>query len=51
MTRDEYEVKYQRNTQITGYGFEVVTHLPCPACAITEPYLRWIRRVEPAHGV
>jgi hypothetical protein len=30
---DEYNAAYMANHQITGSGFEVVTHFPCFACA------------------
>jgi len=32
-TLAEYEAKYAKNQRITGYGANVVTQFPCPACA------------------
>ncbi len=32
----EFTARYTANTRITGYGFGVVLHYPCPFCAAPE---------------
>lgn len=31
-SREEYDARVTANTRITGFGAEVVTHMPCPFC-------------------
>jgi hypothetical protein len=30
---EEYNALYLKNTEITGFGFDVTQHFPCPCCA------------------
>lgn len=33
MLKEEYEAKYQKNTTMSGHGFEASVHMACPFCA------------------
>jgi len=33
MTKEEYELKFQQNYHLSGYGLDTTAHMPCPFCA------------------